>query len=343
MSVAPASTSPVPMKVVISHMIPTFLMGFIMTVAYLAGFHHPVPRGVPIAVVGPQAVTGPVIEKLQAGLGDMVSLRALPDSAAAREALNNLQVSGAFIPGQKGAEVLLAPAASDTTATIVQRVFEAVSHKTGLPITFSSVAPLAANDPAGQNAFFFLVVISVTSYALSIAIAAAGATRSWRERLLLALAAALAITLIEGGVAAGMFGMFAGHVPAVLGISFLYSLAVLLVGVGLHSLLGRYSTMIYATAFVGLNFTSSGGVFEPFMQPSFFGALNRFWIGAGYIEALRRVVYFPHLSLSGPMTIVMGWLLFGALCVALGMWYEQRHKPRPLSERRMELEEDVAV
>lgn len=343
MSAAPASTSPVPMKVVISHMVPTFLMGLFMTFAYLAGFHRPAPHEVPIAVVGPQAVTGPVMEKLQAGLGDMVSLRALPDSAAAREALRHLEIAGAFIPGREEGKVLLAPAASDTTAMVVQRMFEAVSHKTGLPISYRNVVPLSSNDPVGQNAFFFLVVISVTSYALSIAIAAAGATRSWRERRLLALAAALAITLIEGGVAAGLFGMFAGHVPAVLGISFLYSLAVLLVGIGLHPLLERYSTMIYATVFVGLNFTSSGGVFEPFMQPRFFDALNQFWIGGGYIEALRRIVYFPQVSLSGPMMVVLGWLLFGALCVALGIWYEKRHKPRPLSESRMELEEDVAV
>lgn len=149
MSAAPASTSPVPMKVVISHMIPTFLMGLFMTFAYLAGFHRPAPHEVPIAVVGPQAVTGP----LQAGLGDMVSLRALPDSAAAREALRHLEIAGAFIPGREEGKVLLAPAASDTTAMVVQRMFEAVSHKTGLPISYRNVVPLSSNDPVGQNAF----------------------------------------------------------------------------------------------------------------------------------------------------------------------------------------------
>lgn len=331
------------MKVVISHMIPTFLMGLFMTFAYLAGFHHPVPRGVPIAVVGPQTVTGPVIEKLQAGLGDMVSLRALPDSAAAREALNNLQISGAFIPGQHGAEVLVAPAASDTTAMIVQRMFEAVSRKTGLPVRFTNVLPVAANDPIGQNAFFFLVAISVTSYAIGIAIAAAGATRTWRERLLLALGAALLTTLVEGGLALGVFGLFAGHALATLGLTFLYSLAVILFAVGLHPILGRWSTMVYAACFVALNFTSSGGVFETMMQPAFFQWLGKFWIGAGFVDALRRIVYFPNLSLTGPLTILLGWLAVGVLAVLAGIWHEKRHRPHPLTEEEMELEEDVAV
>ena len=338
-----SAAQPVPMNTVISHMVPTFLMGLIMTIAYLAGFHRPDPHHVPIAVVGSDAAALHTMRSLQEGLGERVSLSMVPTQEAARAAMNNLQISGAFIPGKTGAEVLVAPAASDTTAMIVQRMFEAVSHKTGLPVKFTNVLPVLTNDPIGQNAFFFLVALSVTSYALGIAIAAAGATRTWRERLMLALGAAALITVVEGWLAVGVFGMFAGHALAALGITFMYSLAVILFAVGLHPLLGRFSTMVYAALFVSLNFTSSGGVFETMMQPAFFQWLGKFWIGSGFIDIMRRIVYFPGLSLTGPLTILSGWMMLGALAVVVGIWYENRHRPRPLTGEELELEEDVAV
>lgn len=331
------------MNTVISHMVPTFLMGLIMTIAYLAGFHRPDPHHVPIAVVGSDASALHLMRRLQEGLDEHVKLSMVPTEEAARAAMNNLQISGALIPGREGAEVLIAPAASDTTAMIVQRMFEAVSQKTGLPVKFTNILPVAANDPIGQNSFFFLVALSVTSYAIGIAIAAAGATRTWRERLMLALGAAALITVVEGWLALGVFGMFAGHALATLGLTFLYSLAVILFAVGLHPILGRFSTMVYAAFFVALNFTSSGGVFETMMQPAFFQWLGKFWIGAGFVDALRRVVYFPNLSLTGPLTILLGWLAVGVLAVLAGIWYEKRHRPHALTEEEIELEEDVAV
>lgn len=329
-------------------MLPTFLMGLIMAVAYLTGFHKPEPHHVPLAVVGPQAQAQAVATRLQAALGERVDMSVLPDAQAARTALQNLQISGAYIPGPDSAEVLVASAASDTTSMIVQRMFGAVSQRTGTPLHVTDVAPLSTNDPVGQNAFFFLVVLSVSSYSMAIAIAAAGAARPWRERILLAVGAAVVITSVETLLAAGGLGMFAGHVGATYGLALLYSLTIMLIGIGLHPILTRFSTMVFASLFVGLNFTSSGGVFEAIMQPPFFQALNHFWIGAGFAEAMRRVVYFPHVGLTGPLGVLLGWFVLGLLCLVAGVLTERnRRAPAPQStlseEARLELEEDVAV
>ncbi len=341
--------NPVPVATVISHMVPTFLMGLFMAFAYLAGFHKPEPHHVPLAVVGPQAQAQVVAQKLQTALGDRVSMSVLPTPDAARTALEHLQISGAFIPGADSAQVLVAPAASDTTATIVQKMFQAVFERTHIPLHVTDAVPLTASDPAGQNAFFFLVVLSVSSYAMSIAVGAAGATRPWRDRLLLGVGASLLIAALETALAAYGLGMFGGHVAATFGLALLYSLAVMLIGIGLHPILTRFSTLVFATAFVGLNFTSSGGVFEPMMQPTFFGWLNHFWIGAGFIEAMRRIVYFPHLGAAQPVGLVAGWLVFGVLCVLAGMATERSRRAQPTQrealneDTHLELEEDVAV
>ena len=228
-------------------------------------------------------------------------------------------------------------------------MFQAVSEHTHIPLHVTDAVPLAANDPAGQNAFFFLVVLSVSIYAMSIAVGAAGATRPWRDRLLLGLGASLLIASVETALAAYGFGMFAGHIPATFGLALLYSLTIMLIGIGLHPILTRLSTLIFAIAFVGLNFTSSGGVFEPMMQPAVFGWLNQFWIGAAFIEAMRRIQYCPHLSAAQPLGVILGWLVFGVLCVLAGRAIERLRRAipaqrEPLNEStRLELEEDVAV
>ena len=64
------------------------------------------------------------------------------------------------------------------------------------------------------------------------------------------------------------------------------------------------------------------------MQPSFFGWLHDFWIGSGFVEALRRIIYFPDASIAGPLTILFGWLVVGLLCLAAGCAVEQRRVAR---------------
>lgn len=84
-------------------------------------------------------------------------------------------------------------------------------------------------------------------------------------------------------------------------------------------------------------------------QQALFGRLNQFWIGAAFIEAMRRIQYFPHLSAAQPLGVILGWLVFGVLCVLAGMAIERLRRAipaqrEPLNEStRLELEEDVAV
>jgi hypothetical protein len=170
-----------------------------------------------------------------------------------------------------------------------------------------------------------------------------------RERTGLALGAAVVISTAALAIAAAAYGMFPGHLPAVWGLSLVYCAAVLLIGVGLHPLFGRFCTLVYSAVFVAVNFTTSGGVFPPYLQPAFFGWLHHFWIGAGFVETLRRALYFPQVSISGPMAILFGWLLLGVLCVTGGHLLERRRAGHAQSTSVLsvqveeELEEDVAV
>ncbi|RIX36784.1 hypothetical protein D3M95_00825 [Corynebacterium falsenii] len=314
-----------PLTTVMNHALTPIIMGVLMALAYFGGFHNPQPHEVPVAVVGAPDVAGPVSADLQAVLNDKVELSTVPTPEEAESELQHLTLSGAFIPGATSNTLMVASASSESTTQAVERIFRAVSTQQGKILQVKDVAPLNDNDPVGQNAFFYLVALSVTSYACSIAIAAAGSTRRFWERILLGAAAALGISALMTIIASAVFGMFAGHRLAIFGLTWLYSTAVMFFGIGMHPIFKRFSTLVFATCFVGLNFTSSGGVFEPVMQPGFFGWLHDFWIGAGFSEAAKKVMYFPDVTMGAQMSILFGWLVLGVIALVAG-YSTERHQ-----------------
>ncbi|MCT2287679.1 hypothetical protein M3F30_03640 [Corynebacterium sanguinis] len=118
----------------------------------------------------------------------------------------------------------------------------------------------------------------------------------------------------------------------------------LFIGVGLHPLLGRFCTLVYATMFVGLNFTTSSGVFGPELQNAFFRTFHEFWIDAGFIEANRNNMYFPNLSIGHALGILDGWLALGLACLGLGAIVDsQKADEEDKEELEEELEENVGA
>ncbi|AKU18547.1 hypothetical protein [Luteipulveratus mongoliensis] len=339
------------MRTVLSHIAVPVLMGLVMAVAYLGGFHKPAPHDIPLAVVGPTQQVQPVADNLQRALGDGVDVRIVPTVDEATRQLQHLDLSGAYVPGTASAEMLSASGASDTTRSVVNQIGSAAALKQGVPLKTVDVAPVTANDPVGQNGFFFLVALTVGAYATSIAIGAAASSHPMRRRAALAAGAAVVIPTLSLAIARFGYGMFADNLTAVWGISVLYAAAILFIGVGLHPVIGRFSTLVYSAVFVALNFTSSGGVFAPELQPTFFGWLHSFWIGAGFIDSVRRIMYFPNVGIGGLVAILIGWFALGLACLALGNAVEHRRAlaAAPAEESALsaetleELEEDVAV
>lgn len=354
-SISTTTTSHHPIRPVLEAAGLSSLMAFIMLLLYLGGFHNPAPHDLELAVVtGDPAAAAPIEDGVVSALGDGVHVRTLGSREEAEQLLASQEISGAYIPGPGEETLLTAPAASATTADLVTKVFQRAALAEGKPLTIDDVVPLAKNDPVGQNSFFYMVALSVGSYATSIAIGASGIHQRFRVRIAIAAAAAVTIATVFLLAASTLFGLFDGHVLSTWGLSVLYSMAIIFVGVGLHPLLGRFCTLTYASMFVGLNFTSSGGVFGPELQNGFFRAVHDFWIGAGFIDATRDIAYFPQLSLTHPLTLLAGWLVAGIACLALGAAVERhRHDPShalPPRERyglsediEEELEENVAA
>lgn len=318
-----AGTASSPLRHVLGHLLTPLLMCIGMGLAYLGAFHSPQPHDLRVDIVGSGPSAQVLAQTLQDKGAGALDVRTVPDRSTAVHALEQQQVYGAYLPGAKP-ELLVASASSDTSATVVEKVFTKVAAAQNAPLKVTDVTDLAKGDPTGQGIFFLLVALSIGSYASVAVIGGAGAVLALRIRALLALGMSLLVSGIGAVFAGPMFHLVEHGLGGVWAMSWLYSAGILLIGVGLHTFLKRWTTLGVMVLFVMLNFTSSGGIFRPELQPGFFGALHAFWNGAGFVEGTRSHVYFAGHGLGGHVLVLTLWLLAGIALLGIAALAEAR-------------------
>ncbi|MFF5975057.1 hypothetical protein ACFY7C_26485 [Streptomyces sp. NPDC012769] len=339
---------------VLGHLLTPLLMCIGMGLAYLGAFHAPEPHDLRVDIVGSGPQAQVLAQTLQDKSAGALDVRTVPDRATATAALRDRASFGAYIPGEATdtPELLVASASSDTSAMAVEKVFTKVAATDGHPLQVTDVAPVASGDPTGQGIFFLLVALSIGSYASVAVIGGAGAVLPMRTRALLAAGMSLVVSLIGTVFAGPLFHLVDHGLGGLWALSWLYSAGILLIGVGLHTFLKRWTTLGVMVLFVMLNFTSSGGIYRPELQPGLFGSLHAFWNGAGFVEGVRGHVYLDGNALGGNVLVLTLWLLAGlALTVTAGRAEARRHPAAaPAAEKRAqadeaeeEMEEAVAV
>ncbi|MFF1920758.1 hypothetical protein ACFVW8_09305 [Streptomyces sp. NPDC058221] len=322
---AAAGSTAAALRHVLSHLVTPLLMCVGMGLAYLGAFHAPEPHDLRVDVVGSGPSTQVLAQTLQDKGDGALSVRTVPDRATAADHLRTQESYGAYLPG-RSPELLVATASSDTSATVVQKVFTEVAAGQGAPLKVTDTVPTADGDPTGQGIFFLLVAVSIGSYASVAVIGGAGAVLALRIRAGLAVAASFVVSVIGAVFAGPLFGLVDHGLGGLWAMAWLYSAGILLIGVGLHTFLKRWTTLGVMVLFVMLNFTSSGGIFRPELQPGFFGALHSFWNGAGFVEGVRSHVYFGGHALGRNVLVLALWFVAGLVVTALAGLAERRRR-----------------
>ncbi|MCX3060063.1 ABC-2 transporter permease [Streptomyces beihaiensis] len=314
-----------------------------MGLAYLGAFASPEPHHLPVAVVGSGPEAKVFAQTVKDKAGDALDVRTLDARAAAVDQLRTRSIDGAYVLGDgRGAapELIVASAGSDTTASAVEKIFTPVAARQGEPLKVTDVAPPVPDDPTGQGLFFLLVALSIGSYASVAVLGGAGAALRMRTRALLVVAVSGAVGLLGAAFAGPVFHLAHSNLWGVWGMAWLYSVGILLVGVGLHTFLKRWTTLAVMVLFVMLNFTSSGGVFRPELQNGFFGSLHAFWNGAGFVEGTRSLLYFDHYGLGRWVWTLVAWAAVGAVLLGVAATAERRRAGERIEQTEAEAEEE---
>ncbi|WP_417215556.1 hypothetical protein [Arthrobacter sp.] len=294
-----------------------FFLATVMGLAYLGAFHQPAPHHLPVAVVGSSPQTLVFAQTLKNESGEELDVRTVPDAATARQLITDRQIYAAYAPGQDAATLLVSSAASETTANIAQKVFLPIAYQQHLPLKIDDVVPAGEHDSTGQGLFFLLVALSIGGYASAIPIS--GHMGRFR------LAGRFGLAAGAGAVVAGLGLIIAGPIYHIIDasiwgswlISWLYVSAIVLLGMGLHPMLRHWTTPVLTLLFVALNFTSSGGIFVPEVQPGLFAGLSTFWNGNAWLHAVQTIAYFPGQAIGLDLLMLALWLVPGALLLVL--------------------------
>ncbi|MFF4696833.1 ABC transporter permease [Streptomyces chattanoogensis] len=336
---------------VLTHLITPLLMCIGMGLAYLGAFANPAPHHLPVAIVGSGRSAQLLAQSINDKAGGDLDVRTIGDRSAAVGRLKHQEIFGAYVmkptagagrgsdrgaggvakaaadgARSSGPELLVATAGSDTSASVVQKIFTPIAAHQGAPLKVTDVVPTAEDDPTGQGLFFLLVAISIGSYASVAVIGGAGAVLPLRLRAALAIGTSFVVSVIGAAFAGPVFHLVDHGLWGVWGMAWLYSAGILLIGTGLHTFLKRWTTLGMMALFVMLNFTSSGGIFRPEMQNGFFAALHAFWNGAGFVEGTRSHLYFDGYGLAGHVWTLTVWLVVGAVMVGVAGLAERRRR-----------------
>lgn len=318
-------------------------LGFIAS--YVAAFHQPTPRDIPIAVVAEQGLPADIAidtaARLNAIDGAPLATRTADSTGEARTLLRDREILGAYVLSPSGTDTLVtASAAGSSISAALESIFTEVEQSQNRQFVVRDEIPVGIHDNRGLSGFYLAVGWVVGGYLLAAAIGLlVGAPNSLREAAS-QLGVFAAYSVLSGALGAWLvthvLGTFAGHwFPLwLLGAGVVFATSVFTLG--LRAAIGVAAVPIAIIIFVILGNPSAGGAFGPNVLPEFYAAVGR-WITPGVgTEGVRSIVYFSGTGLGQP---ALALALYAVVGVALLLVFTAR---RTRSSDRHEEQQPVS-
>jgi hypothetical protein len=257
------------------------------------------PRDLPVGVAGPAAATAPIEERLGAREGAF-DLHRYADEAAAREAIEDREVYGAFVATPGGPKVLTASAGS---AAVAQQLTHA-ADEAGAPV--EDVVSAGPQAPALASAVLPLVIAG-----LLVGVVAALASTRGIGKAGLVVAGSVLTGLAATALVQGWLDVIGGDWVANAGVLSLTVLAIGATLAGLHALMGRAGLAIGALAmiFVGNPFSGMGSAPELLPEPA--GAIGQLLPPGAGGNLLRSTGFFDGAGGTNHLTVLAVWTAAG--------------------------------
>ena len=251
------------------------------------------PRDLPVGVAGPAA-----LEQRLAAAGERFDIHRYSNEAAARAAIKDREVYGAFVATPSGPKVLTASAASPAVAQMLTHGAEGA--------VVEDVVPAGPSSSALASSVLPLVLAGILIGVLSFALAGS----AWRRAGL----------LVTGSVLTGVFAnvVVQSWLDVVGGDwwsnAAALSLTVFAIGAtvaGLQSVLGKAGIALGALTMVFIGNPFSGVASSPEMLPSAAGTIGQLLPPGAGGNLLRSTGFFEGAAAGGHVLVLVAWALFG--------------------------------
>jgi len=283
--------------------------------SFVGALHQPKFHKVPIAVLGPPALTKAL------GSGGEFAVTSVDSERAAIHRIDNRSADGGIVVGPQGIDVLVASVAGRTISDALSADLPpklSASAPPGTPVRVVDVKPAPANDPLGLSPFFLALSVVIGNYigaiffGLAFGVKPVGRRVWWR--LLGVSILGLVLALGEVAVVYAIGPLHGHYVPLVLG-SLLVGLAVSFITVGLQSFLGILGTTCAILIFVILGNPSSGGPIPTQLLPWIWRTVGPYLPNGAATDLYRNIVYFGSHDLTRPLLVLFAWLSAGVVFV----------------------------
>ena len=260
------------------------------------------PRDVPVGVAG-----APALEKRLGAAGDAFEVHRYASEGAAREAIEDRDVYGAFVATAAGPKVLVASAASPA-------ISQALTHAAA---EFDApVDDVVAAKPAGTGlagSVLPLVLAGILTGAAAAALATGGLRRAG-----LVLAGSLLAGLTATAIIQSWLDIVGGDWLVNAGVLSLAVLAIAATVTGFVALLGKAGLALAAVTMILVGNPFAGVSTGPEMLPEPAGALGQLLPPGAGGNLLRSTGFFDGAAASGHIAVLSAWVIlgFGTLLVA---------------------------
>jgi hypothetical protein len=278
------------------------------------------PRGVPIGVVGGEEEAA-ALEQQLAPEGDF-DVRPYADAASAREAIEDRDIYGAFVPSAEGSTVLVASAGSPFVAQALTglaqpRLSAPPSGDPASAVDVVDVVPADPDDPRGSAFNASVLPLLIGGIITGVLVAFTIRPPGLRQIGALVLAAALA-GLAAVAVAQGWLEILEGGWLANAAVLSLLLLAIASVVTGLVAVMGPPGIGVAAVLMVLLGNPWSGLSTAPELLPRPIGDIGQLFPPAAGGQALRDTAFFDGTALGGHLAVLFVWIAIGLSLLAIG-------------------------
>ena len=293
------------------------VVGVVFVAVFIAGFHDPRPRDLPVGVVGTQQQVQQVRDAVAEAAPGRLAVRTVPDEAAARDAVLHRDLYGVLLLGGPQPRLLSAGANGQGVTQTLTGAFGPVAQQTGQQLQLEDLAPLASGDTRGLAIFYaaFGVVLGGFLYGVVAFQVAPRLTLRWRVTSIALFGAA-------GGVAVALLADTAySSVPApfweVVAIVGLLGTSIAATATLVLRVVGAAGTFVTS---VGLlifgNATSTGNLPAEYL-PSWMEPLAHVLPPGVAVRALRGASYFADDGVVPAVWVLAAWTVVPLLLIAV--------------------------
>jgi hypothetical protein len=315
---APEGERQVPKAVmyVFAGLIPFLLVMMLVTV-YTTAMHQPVPRDLPVAVIGAGQQAEGLAARLNAVEGSPVEVRTVGSASEAEHLIMEREIAAAFAPPSAPgapAELYTAQTAGMGQASMAQAIFNGLAAQQNLEVEQHELAPLPAEDGMGISAMLIVTGWILAGYMI-VTMITQGAPEIFtlrRTPVYLGFWAAL-MSFVVWLIADPIIGAVGGHAWEMLALGWATIFAVGLAQSFIARLVGGLGSILGVFVLMYLGVPASNLGMPVKAMPGFFEWLHGVLPTPAAGEALRAILYFGGDGVSGNLLVLSLW---GAVSVA---------------------------